>query len=295
MNFFNVLFYYGILIPISYLPYPVLYVLSDGLYVLLFRIVGYRKAVVVKNINNSFPERSEAERLQIAGAFYEHLCDLIVESIKVFTISEKQIHQRMKIVNPEYIDRFFTKNQSVILAGGHYNNWELFAVAIDAAIKHQAVAIYKPLSNLYFDEKMRSSRGKYGLKMISTKATKQEFEKTDSLRVIIFGIDQFPGSHRNCYWANFLNQDTAMIFGTEKYAKEYNYPVLSGRINKVKRGHYEFEFTDAIETPQATGYGEITERINHLLENDIILKPQYWLWSHKRWKLPRPVEHVQLL
>ena len=295
MNFFNVLFYYGILIPISYLPYPVLYVLSDGLYVLLFRIVGYRKAVVVKNINNSFPEKSEAERLQIAGAFYEHLCDLIVESIKVFTISEKQIHQRMKIVNPEYIDRFFTKNQSVILAGGHYNNWEFFAVAIDAAIKHQAVAIYKPLSNLYFDEKMRSSRGKYGLKMISTKATKQEFEKTDSLRVIIFGIDQFPGSHRNCYWANFLNQDTAMIFGTEKYAKEYNYPVLSGRINKVKRGHYEFEFTDAIETPQATGYGEITERINHLLENDIILKPQYWLWSHKRWKLPRPVEHVQLL
>ncbi len=294
MNFFNVLFYYGILIPISYLPYPVLYVLSDGLYVLLFRIVGYRKAVVVKNINNSFPERSEAERLQIAGAFYEHLCDLIVESIKVFTISEKQIHQRMKIVNPEYIDRFFTKNQSVILAGGHYNNWELFAVAIDAAIKHQAVAIYKPLSNLYFDEKMRSSRGKYGLKMISTKATKQEFEKTDSLRVIIFGIDQFPGSHRNCYWANFLNQDTAMIFGTEKYAKEYNYPVLSGRINKVKRGHYEFEFTDAIETPQATGYGEITERINHLLENDIILKPQYWLWSHKRWKLPRPVEHVEV-
>ena len=294
MNFFNVLFYYGILIPISYLPYPVLYVLSDGLYVLLFRIVGYRKAVVVKNINNSFPEKSEAERLQIAGAFYEHLCDLIVESIKVFTISEKQIHQRMKIVNPEYIDRFFTKNQSVILAGGHYNNWELFAVAIDAAIKHQAVAIYKPLSNLYFDEKMRSSRGKYGLKMISTKATKQEFEKTDSLRVIIFGIDQFPGSHRNCYWANFLNQDTAMIFGTEKYAKEYNYPVLSGRINKVKRGHYEFEFTDAIETPQATGYGEITERINHLLENDIILKPQYWLWSHKRWKLPRPVEHVEV-
>jgi len=294
MNFFNVLFYYGILIPISYLPYPVLYVLSDGLYVLLFRIVGYRKAVVVKNINNSFPERSEAERLQIAGAFYEHLCDLIVESIKVFTISEKQIHQRMKIVNPEYIDRFFTKNQSVILAGGHYNNWELFAVAIDAAIKHQAVAIYKPLSNLYFDEKMRSSRGKYGLKMISTKATKQEFEKTDSLRVIIFGIDQFPGSHRNCYWANFLNQDTAMIFGTEKYAKEYNYPVLSGRINKVKRGHYEFEFTDAIETPQTTGYGEITERINHLLENDIILKPQYWLWSHKRWKLPRPVEHVEV-
>jgi len=293
MRLFNALFYYGVLIPISYLPYPVLYVLSDGLYVLLFRVFGYRKAAVSKNITNSFPEKSEAERLKIVSAFYEHLCDLIVESIKVFSISEKQIHQRMKIVNPEYINQFFEKNQSVILAGGHYNNWELFAVAIDAAIKHDAVAIYKPMSNLYFDEKMRYSRGKYGLKMISTKATKQEFEKKDSLRVIIFGIDQFPGSHRNCYWSNFLNQDTAMIFGTEKYAKEYNYPVLSGRINKVKRGHYEFEFTDAIEAPQATSYGEITKRINKLLENDIILKPQYWLWSHKRWKLPRPVEYIQ--
>lgn len=294
MRLLNVLFYYGILIPISYLPYPVLYVLSDGLYILLFRIIGYRKAVVIKNIRNSFPEKSEKEQLQIVDAFYKHLCDLIVESIKVFSISEKQIHQRMKILNPEYINKYFEQNQSVILAGGHYNNWELFAVAIDAAIKHDAVAIYKPLSNLFFDEKMRYSRGKFGLKMISTKAVRQEFEKTDGLRVIIFGIDQFPGNHRDSYRTKFLNQDTAMAFGVEKYAKEFNYPVLSGRINKVKRGHYEFEFTDAIETPQATSYGEITNRINLLLENDIILKPQYWLWSHKRWKLPRPVESVQV-
>ena len=288
------LFYYGILIPISYLPYPVLYVLSDGLYILLFRIIGYRKAVVIKNIRNSFPEKSEKEQLQIVDAFYKHLCDLIVESIKVFSISENQIHQRMKILNPEYINKYFEQNQSVILAGGHFNNWELFAVAIDAAIKHDAVAIYKPLSNLFFDEKMRYSRGKFGLKMISTKAVRQEFEKTDGLRVIIFGIDQFPGNHRDSYRTKFLSQDSAMAFGAEKYAKEFNYPVLSGRINKVKRGHYEFEFTDAIETPQATSYGEITNRINLLLENDIILKPQYWLWSHKRWKLPRPVESVQV-
>lgn len=294
MRLLNALFYYGILIPISYLPYPVLYVLSDGLYILLFRIIGYRKAVVIKNIRNSFPEKSEKEQLQIVDAFYKHLCDLIVESIKVFSISENQIHQRMKILNPEYINKYFEQNQSVILAGGHYNNWELFAVAIDAAIKHDAVAIYKPLSNLFFDEKMRYSRGKFGLKMISTKAVRQEFEKTDGLRVIIFGIDQFPGNHRDSYRTKFLNQDSAMAFGAEKYAKEFNYPVLSGRINKVKRGHYEFEFTDAIETPQATSYGEITNRINLLLENDIILKPQYWLWSHKRWKLPRPVESVQV-
>lgn len=293
MRLLNLVFYYGILIPISYLPYPVLYLLSDGLYVIIYKIIGYRKKVVVQNIANSFPKKSPEEQHQIVNNFYRHLCDLIVESIKTFTISQKQVKKRFKILNPQFIDRFYDQGKNVILAGGHYNNWELFAVAIDEAIKHKAVAIYKPLSNQFFDEKLRSSRGRYGLKMISTKATKQEFVKTDFLRVIIFGIDQFPSSHRNCYWSNFLNQDTAMIFGTEKYAKEFDYPVLSGRINKIKRGYYSFEFTDVIETPQTTSYGEITKHINQLLENDIILKPEYWLWSHKRWKLPRPVEQTQ--
>lgn len=292
MKFLNLLFFYGILIPISYLPYPVLYFISDGLYVVIYKLVGYRKKVVLQNITNSFPHKTSEEHLQIVKAFYRHLCDLVVESIKGFSISEAEVKQRMKVINPEYIDRFFDQGQSVILAGGHYNNWELFAVAIDAPIKHKAVALYKPLSNKFFDEKMRSSRSKYGLEMISTKASREEFEKTDCLRVIILGVDQFPGRSTNCYWSTFLNQDTAMIFGAEKYAKEYNYPVLYGRINKVKRGYYSFEFSDAIEEPQMTGYGEITKAINHLIEKDIIAKPEYWLWSHKRWKHKRPVDYV---
>lgn len=290
MRFLNFLFFYGVLIPISYLPYSVLYFVSDGLYMVIYKLVGYRKKVVFQNIANSFPQKTNEEHLQIVNAFYKHLCDLVVESIKGFTISEESVKQRMKVINPEYIDRFFDQGQSVILAGGHYNNWELFAVAIDAPIKHKAVALYKPLSNKFFDEKMRSSRSKYGLEMISTKAAREEFEKTDHLRVIILGVDQFPGRSTNCYWSTFLNQDTAMIFGTEKYAKEYNYPVLYGRINKVKRGHYTFEFSNAIDEPQQTGYGEITRTINHLLERDIIRRPEFWLWSHKRWKHKRPAD-----
>lgn len=293
MRFLNLLFFYGVLIPISYLPYPVLYLLSDGLYVVIYKMVGYRKKVVVQNIANSFPQKSTEQHIQIVKAFYRHLCDLVVESIKVFTISEKQVQERFKVVNPEYINRFFDQGQSVILAGGHYNNWELFAVAIDAAIKHKAVALYKPLSNAFFDEKMRSSRGKYGLEMISTKASREEFEKKDALRVIILGIDQFPGRSTSCYWSTFLNQDTAMIFGMEKYSKEYDYPVLYGCINKIKRGYYTFEFTAAIENPKSTHYGEITKKINGLLEKDIIAKPEYWLWSHKRWKHQRPADYKE--
>jgi len=293
MRFLNIFFFYGILIPISYLPYPVLYFISDGLYVFIYKMIGYRKKVVLQNIASSFPEKTHEEHLQIVSAFYKHLCDLVVESIKVFTISGEQVRQRFKVINPAYIDHFFEKGQSVILAGGHYNNWELFAVAIDEAIKHQAVALYKPLTNKFFDEKMRSSRGKYGLEMISTKAAKAEFEKEDCLRVIIFGVDQSPGNPRTCYWSDFLNQDTGMNFGAEKYAKEYNYPVLYGRINKVKRGHYSFEFSNSIDEPQKACHGEITRRIHHLLEKDIIAQPEYWLWSHKRWKHKRPADLVQ--
>jgi KDO2-lipid IV(A) lauroyltransferase len=293
MKFLNPVFYYGLLIPISSLPYPVLYFISDILYVVIYKVVGYRRKVVLQNIASSFPEMTNEEHLQIVRDFYKHLCDLVVESIKVFTISEKQVKQRFKIINPEYIDHFFDKGQSVILAGGHYNNWELFAVAIDAPINHKAVALYKPLSNKFFDEKMRSSRGRYGLKMISTKATREEFEKQDVLRVIIFGVDQSPGNPGTCYWSDFLNQDTGMNFGAEKYAREYNYPVIYGHISKVKRGHYTFVFSEAIREPQTTSYGEITKRINHLLEKDIVAQPAYWLWSHRRWKHKRPVDLVQ--
>ncbi len=276
--------------PISYLPYPVLYALSDGLYFLIYKVVGYRRKVVIRNIANSFPEKSRQEHTQIVRAFYRHFCDLVVESLKVFTISEAEVKHRMKLLNPEFSDRFYEKGQSVIIAGGHYNNWELFAVAIDSEIKHQTVALYKTLKNKFFDEKMRATRSKYGLVMTSTKRAKEEFEKADGLKAIIFGFDQSPSRSNNCYWGTFLNQDTPMIFGVEKYAKEYNFPVLYLRINKVRRGYYTYEYTDAIEEPRKTGYGEITKRINQLLEQDIIAQPQYYLWSHKRWKHKRPAD-----
>jgi Kdo2-lipid IVA lauroyltransferase/acyltransferase len=286
-------FFYVVLIPISLLPFPILYFISDGLYFIIYKVLGYRKKVVFQNVANSFPQKSREEQLRIVSDFYRHLCDLVVESVKIFTISEAEVKQRFGFVNPEFINRFCDQGKSVIIAGGHINNWELLAVAIDAQIKHNTVALYKRLANPFFDEKMRATRGKYGLKMVATKDTKAEFEKREPLCAYIFGFDQSPRNEYTSYWATFLNQDTAMNFGVEKYSKEYDLPVLYGRINKVKRGHYTFEFTEAIENPQQTSRGFITTRINHLLEQDIIATPEYWLWSHKRWKMKRPADLVQ--
>jgi KDO2-lipid IV(A) lauroyltransferase len=244
----------------------------------------------MKNIQQSFPQLSHKEHATIARKFYRHFCDLILESLKTFTISENEVQKRVICKNPELINRYYEKNQSVIIAGGHYNNWEIFAVAVNALIKHKAIAIYKPLSNLYFDKKMRETRSKYGLYMISTKIVKQIFEEeSKNLTATIFAIDQSPSNPKSAYWMKFLNQDTAVLYGTEKYAKEYDYPVIYGRINKEKRGYYSFEFFEVTDHSASTKHGEITEKITHLLEQDINHLPQYWLWSHRRWKHKPPV------
>jgi KDO2-lipid IV(A) lauroyltransferase len=253
-------------------------------------VVGYRKKVVFNNLRNSFPGKSEAELTKLMKLFYHHFADLLVESLAMFTISEKEATRRMKFNNPEILDKYFEQGRSVILAGGHFNNWELFAVAVDGSLKHATVALYKPLQNKFFDKKMRDTRGKYGLKMMSIKEVKDVFNDIDKKpTAIIFATDQSPSNANKGYWMEFLNQDTPVLFGTEKYAIEYNCPVIYGTINKVKRGYYELDLKLITENPRECAHGEITEQHTRLLEKDIRKAPQFWLWSHRRWKHKRPV------
>lgn len=283
------IFYYLVLLPFSALPYPVLYGISDALFFLFYHVLPYRKKVVRENIRRSFPDKSQTEREEIVRTFYRHLCDLIVESIKVFTINATQVDQRMHFRNPEVINRFFDEGRSVVLVGGHLNNWELFAVGIARAVKHHPIAIYKPLSNRFFDVKMRKTRGMFGLEMVSIFDVKATFEKYLNQPVLtIFGADQSPGKAAKAYWMEFLHQDTAVLFGTEAYASRYNQVVVYGCIHKIKRGHYETEFKVLFENPADEPHGRITEVHTRQLEQDIRNEPGYWLWSHRRWKHKRP-------
>ena len=289
MTILNYLLYYLVIIPISLLPFRVLYILSDGLFFLFYYVIGYRKQVVMKNIRNAFPKKSVNEQNEIARKFYKHFCDLVVESLKIFSISKKQVERRMILKNPSFIQKYFDSNKSIIMAGGHFNNWELFAVAIDKDIPHQAIAIYQPLTNKFFDHKMKATRSRFGLHMISTKVVKRTFEEEkNNLSAMIFASDQSPSNPNNCYWTKFLNQDTGVLFGVEKYAKDYNYPVIYGRINKEKRGHYSYEFFEVCNDPSKLDFGKITEKFTSMLEEDINEKPEFWLWSHRRWKHERP-------
>lgn len=284
------LLYWLVIKPISLLPYPILYGFSNFFFVVLYYLVGYRKKVVNDNLRQSFPEKSTTEIAQIQKKFYRHFCDLVVESLKNFSIREEEADRRMVQHGVEIFDELHRKGKSVILAGGHYCNWELWAVASAGYFKHDLIAIYKRLSNTYFDGKMRTSRGRFGLKMIATREYGQYMtDHNKDLTVSVFAIDQSPTDPKKCTWVTFMGRETAAHFGAEKYAHQYDFPVVYGHIYKVRRGYYETRYELVTDQVREMAQGELTQKLHNILEEDIRKAPEYWLWSHKRWKHKRPV------
>ena len=281
----NNFLYYIIIIPISNLNNFFLYLVSDFSYLIVGRLLKYRKALITKNLKNSFPKKSENEIKNIRRYFYKHFSDLIVESLKGFTISERGINKKIKLKNTELLNEMAQKKQNIILIGGHYNNWEMSAQKMPLECEHELFAIYKPLSNKFFDKKMKDSREKFGLRMIPMKETKNYFQTdNEKPRAIIFGSDQSPSNTKNAHWIKFLNQESAFLFGAEKYAKEFNWPVVFVSIQKIKRGTYEVSFQLITDQPKKEAKGKIINDFANLLQADINQNPPYWLWTHNRWK-----------
>lgn len=277
--------------PLSYLPFSILYRLSDFFYLLVFYVLKYRQKVVFTNLKNAFPHKTEKEITTIAKGFYRHFCDLIIEAIKMFSISAEELKKRCKILNPELMEHYAQQGKSLIIPAGHYNNWEMAATASHQQIPHQSIGIYAPLKNEFINDHIRKSRARFGLALWPKKAVKANFERDKKqLIAVLFGADQSPISAKSAHWMTFLNQETGVMMGSEKYAKQYDYPVVFGKVSKVKRGYYEFEFLPLANNPRATAFGEISEMHTRLLEEIIIENPQYWLWSHRRWKKRRLVD-----
>ena len=277
--------YYLLLKPLSYLPFNILYYISDFLYFLLYKVFKYRKNVVRINLQNSFPEKTPLEIKYIERGFYRHFCDLLIESIKLFSISKEELGSRINLTNPDVLDRFYNEGKSVIIVGSHINNWEFGAAILNTQVKHQIIGYYAPLSSKFFEVKILTSRRKFGMEMISNKKVKEGFEKhRTGLTGNIFFSDQSPTHNKYVHWTIFLNQPTAVPLGAERYAKDYNYPLVYMYITKLSRGHYEMELRVLEENPTETLPGEITEKHVRWLEDRIVKDPQFWLWTHKRWK-----------
>ena len=285
MYFVSALFFYLVIIPISKLPFRVLYGLSDFTYIILYYVIPYRKKIVIRNLRQSFPEKSMDEIRVISRKFYHHFCDLIFESLKVFTASEQAILKRVNLLNPELLENYYKKRKSLILATGHYANWEWAAVTLPFHSSHTGTGIYQRLSSKFFDERLRITRARFGMKLMSTKEVATFFEDhQNELCTYGFINDQSPSDPKKGHWIKFLNQDTCIFLGVEKYAIQYNYPVVYGQITKMKRGFYNVEYKLVSEDPSSEKPFAITEACSRINEQLIVAQPEYWLWTHKRWK-----------
>jgi len=289
------LVYYLFVWPLSHLPLWILYRFSDLLYLLLISVVPYRRKVIDSNLRNSFPEKSEREIKQLRRKFYRHFSDIVIEGVKNLSISKKELLSRISVVNPELMDRLYQQNKSLLLVSGHYNNWEWMITAQSMLFQHKAMGIGMPMSSKFWDKKVTTQRERFGMNVIHSANYREEIEaRTNEAIAILTLADQSPGDSRKSYWMNFLNRPTAVLFGAEQMANEYDLAVVFFAIHKIKRGVYSIELKLITDEPRKLSWGEITKTHTRLLEENIRRNPEQWIWSHKRWKRILPEDLDQL-
>ncbi|WP_347374563.1 lysophospholipid acyltransferase family protein [Aequorivita sp. Q41] len=278
---------YPILWMHSILPMRILYIKSTALYFLVYYVIGYRKKVVKDNLALVFPEKTQEERNRIAQNFFKHLCDIIVETIKALTISEKEIRKRFVVTNAEILDSYYQNNRSILLMAGHYGNWEWSGI-LNKLMQHQAHAVYKPLDNKQFDALVKKTREHFGGIIVSNKKIVgvlfRKWKKGIKTLTYILS-DQTPKLGGFKHRDTFLGIDVPMFTGTEELAKKLDFSVLYLKVEKVKRGYYTATFVPLVDNPKEYSDFQITRMFFDSLEEQIKEKPEYYLWSHKRWKL----------
>lgn len=274
---------------ISVLPRFMRCGLADFIFVIVYFLIGYRRKVVTQNLQRSFPGKSAAEIKKIRRRFYRYLCDLLLETMKTLTVSEKSMKKicRFHPSTVELFNRYAEKNQHVIIVMGHWGNWEWAGNTFSLLCRHQLYVVYHPLHNKYFNRLIINMRTRFGTRLIPMRETVREMLKNKSvLNATAFIADQTPPPE-SAYWTQFMHQDTPVFNGTEKISKKMNCPVVYVSVKRVKRGYYEVFAETLVERPAETGEGEISELHTRRLEQDINEIPEIWLWSHRRWKHKR--------
>lgn len=283
-----VIFYifYSINWVITLLPLRVLYLFTYPLYFVFYYFPSYRRKIVYDNLRNAFPDKDDKEINKIEKAFYRHLCDLFIEVFKLTHMSEQQLKKRFVVENPEILDKLLAEKRDIVAVLGHYNNWEWLG-ALPYYTKYKAVSIYKPLKNKHFDVFLNNLRRKHGMVLTPMSIIIREILKDRALNintVSAFISDQSPVKADIKYWTIFLNQDTPVFLGAEKVAAKYDMAVVFFNIKKIQRGKYSLVIEMLFEHTAGLPEYAITEAHVKRLEEIITENPQYWIWSHRRWK-----------
>lgn len=285
--------FYGITWVITLLPLSILYVLSDFIFLLLYYFPSYRRSVVATNLKNSFPEKSDEELKSIEKRFYRHLADVIIETIYVTHMSKAEQKKRYTYTNLEIIDKLREDKRDIIAVLGHYNNWE-WPTLMPFFMKYRIIIIYRPLKNKYFDRHIYKQRSKDGIILTPTAMIIREIinsRKNNINTLSVFLTDQTPAKEDIKYWTTFLNQDTAIYTGTSKIATKYDMAIVFLNCQKIKRGYYNLNIELLLDHTAGLPEHVITDAHVRRLEEIIREKPEFWLWSHRRWKHKRPAEN----
>lgn len=283
--------FYAINWLITLLPLRILYVFSDILFLGLYYFPSYRRKVVAENLRNSFPEKTPDELSVIEKKFYRHLADLFVETLKLTHLSNKNLKKRFYLSNPEVLDKLFDEGRDIAVVHSHYNNWE-WLVILPLFTKHNNVCIYKPLQDKYFDRFLNKLRSRNNMGLAPMKEivrTISENKKKNQRTLYAFISDQTPALPDIRYWTRFLNQDTPVYLGVEKIASKYDMAVVFFNVRKIKRGHYVLSVDLLFEHTAGLPEHFVTDTHVKKLEELIRRDPEYWIWTHRRWKRKKPV------
>ena len=285
MTFFFIFF---ICYPLAALPLAVLYLLLPVVYLVVNHVVRYRRKVVDDNLLRSFPELTVKERRRLRNRYYWHLSQIAIEMIKMLLIPRFALQYRYRCSNPELVDRFYKEGRSVILMSSHYNNWEWMIVALDEMFLHHGIGVGKANSDKVFEKWVNRARTRRGTEVCFADTVREVFEHYETNHIpaaYMMLCDQSPNSPKKCYVTQFLNQTTGVIYGAEYFARKYDIPVLYYEVIKERIGKYRVDVKLITEQPNDEEQYHITQRYTELLEQTIRRKPEYWIWSHRRWKL----------
>ncbi len=270
---------------IAILPFTLMYRLSNVLAWFLSNVIKYRTEVTRQNLQNAFPSKSETEINTIFKKSYLNLADVLLEGIKGFSMSVEEIKKRYVFHDTKLVNRYFDQGKHVILYASHYANWEWGPLAVGHFVKHRSLGIVKLLKNKYINEYVQSHRcGKNVFWADVSKAGSAIKAYSDQPTQFVFLSDQGPSNTKTAHWIHFLNQDTPCHFGVDRLARRKGYPVFNIITERVSRGYYRLQYELLTDDPSNTNDGDITKMYMRSLEMQIIDKPEYWLWSHKRWK-----------
>ncbi len=286
MRFIIYLIVYPFLWCISILPFRLLYVLSDFVYLIVYYVIGYRKKTVRENLALALPNLSDAERLIIEKKSFQHLCDMFLEMIKTMTISKKEISERFVFTNLEVYQKLEEQDKSIAMMLAHYASYE-WVISMNSYIRFSGYAIYKKIANPYFDKLVRDIRSRFNAFLITTKETVTYIIKNKNnnlLSIYGFASDQSPKVSSAFHWQKFMGIEVPVHTGAEMLSKKYDMNVIFLKVKKIKRGYYEASFEVLSENVQKVPDYEITDKFLKLVEQQIYEAPEFYLWTHKRWK-----------